>query len=63
MVPPINAGSRKKIKTFIEFNSPLMAVGELAIVAEFTETEIASKIPAELAIKNKARKNITDRYT
>tara|TARA_Y100000385_G_C13059334_1_gene623546 strand:+ start:58 stop:249 length:192 start_codon:yes stop_codon:yes gene_type:complete len=63
MVPPINAGSRKKIKIFIEFNSPLMAVGELAIVAEFTETEIASKIPAVLAIKNMARKNITDRYT
>jgi hypothetical protein len=40
-----------------------MAVGELAIVAEFTETDIASKIPAELAIKNMARKNMTDRYT
>jgi hypothetical protein len=63
MVPPIKAGSRKKINTFMEFNSPLIAEGELAIVAEFTETEIASKIPAELAIKNMARKNITDRYT
>lgn len=53
-------GNRKKIRVAIALNNPAIPEGEFTMDAEPVVTVIESKIPAELAAKNKEMiKNIT----
>jgi len=53
MVTPMIEGNKKKIKVVNPLNKPTTPMGELTILEEPVETVKKSKIPAELAERNK----------